>query len=126
MRRASNSDAATAALERARDRLNPLELYPRPVDVGGIRVTHAPRFFWLPFLRRFQGYATHGRIITRQPIEACPEELVTHELCHVWQMQHHPIKMPLSYLMRGYMDNPFEREARWAARTTCESLEPPG
>jgi hypothetical protein len=29
-------------------------------------------------------------------------------------MQHHPIRMPLSYL-RGYDDNPYELEARRAA-----------
>jgi len=29
----------------------------------------------------------------------------------VWQMQHHPLRMPLSYLLRGYADNPYETEA---------------
>ncbi|MGI9658442.1 MAG: hypothetical protein ACR2OD_05995 [Gaiellaceae bacterium] len=85
---------------------------------------HAPRFFLLPFLRRFQGYAMHRRILLREPLELCSEELLTHELCHVWQMQHHPIRMPLSYLRR-YRNNPYEKEARWAARTTCDTSEPP-
>jgi hypothetical protein len=38
---------------------------------------------------------------------------VTHELCHVWQMQHRPLRMPLSYL-RGYASNRYELEARGA------------
>ena len=37
---------------------------------------------------------------------------MAHELCHVWQMQHHPLRMPLSYLRLGYADNPYEVEAR--------------
>jgi hypothetical protein len=32
-------------------------------------------------------------------------------------MQHHPVRMPLSYLVTGYEENPFEREARRAARS---------
>jgi hypothetical protein len=30
-------------------------------------------------------------------------------------MQHHPIRMPLSYLRVGYARNPYEEEARRAA-----------
>jgi hypothetical protein len=30
-------------------------------------------------------------------------------------MQHHPLRMPLSYLVRGYTHNPYEAEARRAA-----------
>jgi hypothetical protein len=44
---------------------------------------------------------------------------LTHELCHVWQMQHKPLAMPLSYL-RGYAANPYELEARQAVETTRE------
>jgi len=47
------------------------------------------------------------------------DDLVTHELCHVWQMQHRPIRMPLSYLVRGYARNPYEVQARAAARLTA-------
>jgi hypothetical protein len=46
------------------------------------------------------------------------EDLLTHELCHVWQMQHHPVAMPLSYLVTGYDHNPFEAEARQAVAST--------
>jgi hypothetical protein len=42
-------------------------------------------------------------------------DLITHELCHVWQMQHHPIRMPLSYLRSGYAANRYEAEARLAS-----------
>ena len=46
------------------------------------------------------------------------EDLITHELCHVWQMQHKPFAMPLSYLYRGYGRNPYELEARRAVVAT--------
>jgi hypothetical protein len=59
--------------------------------------------------------------VLRRPIEEAGDDLVTHELCHVWQMQHHPLAMPLSYLYRGYRDNPNEVEARLAATTTRRS-----
>jgi len=36
----------------------------------------------------------------------------------VWQMQHHPVRMPLSYLRTGYDANPYEREARAAVMST--------
>jgi hypothetical protein len=36
-------------------------------------------------------------------------------------MQHHPLAMPLSYLYRGYRDNPHEVEARLAADSTSRS-----
>ena len=41
-----------------------------------------------------------------------------HELCHVWQMQHHPLRMPLSYLVTGYEANPYEAQARRAVEQT--------
>jgi hypothetical protein len=69
-------------------------------------------------------------ILVRAPVADTGEDLVTHELCHVWQMQHHPLAMPLSYLYRGYRDNPNEVEARLAAdsttRSTAELNENPG
>jgi hypothetical protein len=37
------------------------------------------------------------------------DDLVVHELCHVWQMQHRPLRMPLSYLGTGYAANQYER-----------------
>ena len=43
-------------------------------------------------------------------------KILRHELCHVWQMRHRGPLMPLSYVVKGYWDNPYEREARWASR----------
>jgi hypothetical protein len=111
--------AARAALERARARLDTLDLYPRPVRIARVHVVVAPLLFRLPGFRRFDGYATHRVIFLRRPVAADEQDdLVTHELCHVWQMQHRPLAMPLSYLLRGYARNPYEAEARRAAGET--------
>lgn len=107
--------AARAALERARARLDRLDLYPRPVRIARVRVVHLPGLFRLPWLRRFDGYATHRVIFLRRAVHGTEQDdLVTHELCHVWQMQHRPLRMPLSYVWRGYERNPYEAEARRA------------
>ena len=74
-----------------------------------------PGLFRLPWFRRFDGYSAHWTIALRSRTFLADVDLVTHELCHVWQMQHHPVRMPLSYLLVGYEQNPFEREARRAA-----------
>jgi hypothetical protein len=68
----------------------------------------------LPWFRRFDGYSAHGTILLRRPLEPADDDLLTHELCHVWQMQHRPFAMPLSYLVRGYAANPYEAEAERA------------
>ena len=81
-----------------------------------VRVVVAPWFFRLPWLRRFDGYAFH-RVILLRSGDAC-DDLVTHELCHVWQMQHRPLRMPLSYLRTGYAANGYERQARAAVAAT--------
>jgi hypothetical protein len=54
-------------------------------------------------------------ILLRSPELAADDRLICHELCHVWQMQHLPLRMPLSYLRFGYARNPYEEEARRAA-----------
>jgi hypothetical protein len=107
------------ALRRAKARLDRLDLYPRPVRVARVRLVVAPWLFRLPWFRRFDGYATHFVIFLRRPDAG--DDLVTHELCHVWQMQHHPIAMPLSYLYRGYERNPYELEARRAVGAQARS-----
>jgi hypothetical protein len=113
------SGAERAALERARARLDRLDSYPRPVRIARVRVAVWPAFFRLPWLRRFDGYATHRLILLRSPVRAREQDdLITHELCHVWQMQHHPLRMPLSYAWQGYDRNAFEQEARRAAELT--------
>ena len=107
--------ASRDALVQAKARLDRLDLYPRPVSLRRVRVWVVPWLFRLPWFRRFDGYAAHGTILLRSRALLADGDLVTHELCHVWQMQHHPLWMPLSYLVTGYDGNPFEREAARAA-----------
>lgn len=85
-----------------------------------VRVVVAPWLFRLPWLRRFDGYAVHGLILLRDASAAAgaDDDLLVHELCHVWQLQHRPLAMPLSYLVRGYAANPYEEEARAAVEAT--------
>jgi hypothetical protein len=111
-------DATRAALRRAKDRLDPLELYPRPVALAHVHVLVVPWLFRLPWFRRFGGYSAHGTILLRSRALLDDAGLVAHELCHVWQMQHHPLRMPLSYVLQGYDRNPYEAEARRAAGQT--------
>jgi hypothetical protein len=107
--------AKRAALARAKARLDGLPLYPAPVSLRGVRVWVVPWLFRLPWFRRFEGYAAYWTILLRSRGLLADESLVTHELCHVWQLQHHPVRMPLSYLLQGYDRNPYEDEARRAA-----------
>lgn len=102
-------------LARAKARLDPLGLYDRPVSIDRVRVVSAPWLFRLPWFRRFDAYATWNLILVRAPRLMDEEDLLCHELCHVWQMQHHPLRMPLSYLRLGYATNPYEVQARRAA-----------
>jgi hypothetical protein len=104
-------------LLRAKARLDTLGLYARPVQIERVRILHAGWLFRLPWFRRFDGYTMWNLILLRRPELAGDERLVCHELCHVWQMQHHPLLMPLSYLRFGYARNPYEAEARRASDT---------
>ncbi len=76
-----------------------------------------PRLFAFPWFRRFDGYSAWNLIVLREPAERAGGDLITHELCHVWQMQHKPIRMPFSYL-GGYAQNRHELEARSAVELT--------
>jgi hypothetical protein len=86
-----------------------------------VRILHAPWLFRLPWFRRFGGYTMWDLVLLRDPLDPRRDDLVCHELCHVWQMQHHPLRMPLSYLVRGYARNPYELEARAAVEATRSS-----
>lgn len=110
--------ARAEVLVAAKARLDPLALYARPVSIDRVYLVSAPWLFTLPWFRRFDGYTMWSLILLRSPELAGDEDLVCHELCHVWQMQHHPIRMPLSYLRLGYAHNPYEEEARRATSTT--------
>jgi hypothetical protein len=103
-------------LARAKARLDTLDLYPRPVRVERVRVLVAPWLFRLPFLRRYHGYALVRTILVRR--RDASDDLVTHELCHVWQMQHRPVHVVWTYLTTRYRRNPYELEARRAVELT--------
>ena len=107
--------AKREALGRAKERLDRVPLYPRPVSLRGVRIWIAPSLFRLPWFRRFDGYSAWWTILLRSRVLLADETLVAHELCHVWQLRHHPFRMPLSYLLHGYAGNPYEAEARKAA-----------
>ena len=110
-------------LERARARLERQELYPRPLRAD-VLVVVWPWFFRIPWYRRYVAYTLVRRIVlSATPAELIArhgepwlERLLVHELCHVWQVQHHPIATGLAHLRYPYRQNPFELEARAAAR----------
>ena len=83
-----------------------------------VRIVSTPWLFRLPWFSRFEGYTMWDLVLLRGPLERSDDDLICHELCHVWQMQHRPLRMPLSYLVRGYAHNPYEVEARRAVDLT--------
>jgi hypothetical protein len=112
------------ALARAKARLDRLDLYPAPVDMSGVRLVVAPWLFRVPGFRRFRGYATRHLVLLKGP--SVDEDLVVHELCHVWQLQHRALRVWLSYARPStftrdrtrYRANRYEREARFAVDAT--------
>jgi hypothetical protein len=112
------SPEEAAALARAKARLDGLGFYPSPVRVGRVRILHTPWLFRLPWFRRFHGYTMWDLILVRAPVAEAGDDLVTHELCHVWQMQHRPVHVVLTYLTTRYARNPYEAEARAAVDRT--------
>lgn len=108
--------ALAAALERARIRLDTLDYYPRAVRVEGVRLVVAPWFFRIPGFRRYHGYALWRTILLRDRNPS--DDLVTHELCHVWQGQHRWLHMTWTLLTTRYRSNPYELEARRAVAET--------
>ncbi len=109
-----------AAIARAKDRLDRLDFYPRPVDVRRVRIAHWAWLFRVPGFRRFRGYEFGPLIVIKMPLAQASDDLIVHELCHVWQHQHKPLGMWVSYLhpTRGYRANPNEVEARAAVTLT--------
>jgi hypothetical protein len=121
---ASSSSSSTARgaresalLRAAAARLATLDFYPQRVRTRRVRIVHAPWFFRLPWLRRFAGYELWWWILLRDPLEDVSVDLVVHELCHVWQLQQHPLFW-LSYLWQGYAGNEYEAQARLAVELT--------
>jgi hypothetical protein len=114
-------------LKRAKARLDRLGLYPEPVDLDGVKVVVAPWLFAVPGFRRFRGYATRHLVLLKGP--SIEEDLVVHELCHVWQLQHRAVRVWLSYARPStfardrtrYRANRYEREARYAVDATRDA-----
>ena len=112
----------TELLRGAKRRLDTLDLYPQPVRTRHVRVLSTPWLFRVPGFRRFFGYEAGPLILCRRPLDQVSEDLVTHELCHVWQDQHRRLRMWTSYLWQGYRLNEHEIEAREAVRRTREPV----
>lgn len=103
-------------LELAKARLDRLDLYPEPVDLSRVRVRVTPWFFRIPGFRRFTGFALWRTILLRRADVS--DDLLTHELCHIWQAQHHPWDTTWKYVTTRYLENPYELEARAAVART--------
>jgi hypothetical protein len=121
-RRLGRGAAQRGAIERAWQRIAPLALYPRPIDIARVRVITLPWLFRVPWFRRFDGYTVWSTILLRRRLEQVDEQLITHELVHVWQGQHEWLRLWLSYVKpstfwgdrSGYWENRYEVEARQA------------
>jgi hypothetical protein len=105
-----------AALARAKARLDTLDYYPAPVRTERVRIFVAPWFFRIPGFRRYHGYAFWRTILLKSADVS--DDLVTHELCHIWQGQHRPLHVSFKHLTTRYRSNPYELEARRAVETT--------
>jgi len=111
-------------LAQAKQRLDRLDFYPEPVDMRGVRLVIAPWLFRVPGFRRFSRYATRHLVLLKGP--GIDEDLVVHELCHVWQLQFRPLRVWLSYARPStfsrdrtrYRANRYEVEARQAVELT--------
>jgi hypothetical protein len=128
---ARRSAGEQAAIERGWRRIEPLALYPRPLDLTRVRVLSTPLLFRLPWFRRFDGYTIWSTILLRERLEQVDDELITHELVHVWQGQHEWLRLWISYVKlstfwgdrSGYWENRYEREARSAVSRTRTAAE---
>ncbi len=76
--------------------------------------------FRLPGLRRYHGYALHRTILLRRADAS--DDLVTHELCHIWQSQHRALDSMLKHLTTRYRFNAYEIEARRAVAETASQV----
>jgi hypothetical protein len=122
----------TRRITRAWERIAPLALYPQPIAVDRVRIRSTPRLFALPWFRRFDGYTIWSTILLRQPIDEADDDLITHELVHVWQGQHEWVRLWFSYVKpstfwgdrSGYWENRYEIEARGAVTHTAPAERP--
>ncbi len=116
------SGSLGAAVERAKARLDTLDYYPEPVRIERVRIFVTPWFFRIPGFWRYHGYAFWRTILLKSA--DTPDDLVTHELCHVWQGQHRALDMALKHVTTRYRSNPYEIEARRAVLETQRSAVP--
>jgi hypothetical protein len=110
------ADDLAAQLARAKTRLDTLDWYPEPVRTVRVRVLVAPWFFRIPGFRRYHGYAFWRTIVLKH--DSPSDDLLTHELCHVWQGQHRALHMSWKHVTTRYRSNPYEIEARRAVAET--------
>jgi hypothetical protein len=109
------------ALERAQARLDTLDWYPAPVEIRHVRVLVGLWLFRVPGFRRYSGYAFWRTIVVRNPGPS--DDLLTHELCHIWQSQHRRWHVLRTWATTRYASNPYELEAR---RAVAETRRPTG
>jgi hypothetical protein len=88
------------------------------VRLRGVRVWVVPWLFRLPRMRRYRGYALRKTILLRNA--SASDDLLTHELCHIWQSQQRPWHHFWTWLTTRYRENPYEIEAREAVARTRE------
>jgi hypothetical protein len=105
-----------SSIERAKARLDTLDYYPEPVRMDRVRVRVTPWFFRIPGFRRYRGYALWRTILLKTP--APTDDLLTHELCHIWQVQHRALHVSWKHLTTRYRSNPYEIDARRAVEAT--------
>jgi hypothetical protein len=115
----STDPSLVAAVRRAKARLDTLDYYPEPVRIERVRVRVTPWFFRIPGFRRYRGYALWKTILLSRP--AASDDLLTHELCHIWQGQHRAFHMAFKHVTTRYRSNPYEIEARRAVVETAGS-----
>jgi hypothetical protein len=91
-----------------------------------VRIISAPWLFRTPWFRRFDGYTIWSTILLRSRSYEVDDDLVAHELVHVWQGQHEWVRLWMSYVKpstfwgdrSGYWENRYERQARAAVAQT--------
>lgn len=126
----ARTEQERAALARAKARLDTLDFYPGRVDLRRVRVIHVSAWFRFPLFRHFDGYCVLDLILIREPLEQVDDDLLCHELTHVWQQQQG--SWPLMWLSfcrprvftgdrSAYNANRYEIEARRAVSLTQAS-----
>ena len=106
-----------AALARAKTRLDTLDWYPEPGARGCASASSSHRgSSVIPGFRRYHGYAFWRTILLKHA--NLPDDLVTHELCHIWQGQHRALHMAWKHMTTRYRSNPYEIQARRAVAET--------